>query len=237
MKKTTYILSFFLLLTSCGKDENALLIEEVLFPCSSEVSIDAIDHSKYGSIPDDCLFVVLEDDFSNNDFNWNQTMDNNINYETINGVYSMEVISNFYYHSFNDFDDMSSLTNYIIDVDVKILGTNQTKPAALIWGGKDRLDNLYRFSFAKSGKVEIQKRENGQNADAIMDSFTVNNIRPAGFNKLSVKVIGAFNYLFINEVHVATLAIDLFGHEIGFAVGSFSEAEFDNLKVRAIRNF
>lgn len=217
-------------LYSCEEDKPELA-DFLFFECYDPSTFGPLRPEKYDGLPGGCMKVLYAEDFADNTQKWYEESNSQRKIKVTNGVYDFNNPSNINYHLYFKFSDLEKLSQYQLDVDLKIL-SGTTNNCSLNWGGNGGWENTFRFGFDKSSKYTIAINK-AQATPAPLVPLTYSALIDVNnFNKLTVRFYKGTHYLFINKTLVfRTDKIIPYGKEAGFRVGAISTCQFDNFTI------
>lgn len=167
---------------------------------------------------------LLNEGFDNNRNNWTTGNNERSRAEIRDGLYMFEskTSESGFFVARPQVIDQSR--DFEIESNIKIVSGTGT--ALLQWGGNDA-NNFYFMGFNREGTGVVGNWTVGVSASTPLD-----NIKATDFNKLTIRKLGEFYHVYVNEVYYEVLEYELFlGNSIGFLVGPATEIHIDNISI------
>ncbi|AZQ64986.1 caspase family protein [Flammeovirga pectinis] len=163
------------------------------------------DYKVYSAVPTYAKSIYFSDEFEDNTNEWTIVpyLSDDVRESKIKkGEYRLtsydkdelvvEVMSGFGYTDLNDFE---------IEVAIKHNDFQRSHANGLIWGMSPDTNNAYGIAFNADGEYHIQELFDGQENDLVPWTYNAAILKD-DFNKLTVRKIEEWYYLFINEQFV-----------------------------------
>jgi len=177
----------------------------------------------YSGVQSSQKSLVLYDDFDNNINNW---------WLKDYGIQTASISNGHYLINSNDrTKSILKSMPYLEDIDFEIemvfkIASQKksqlaTRSGGLIWGRHSRDKNQFSFSYNLKKGINAQKRLSASRFVFYLRNQEQEQIQPDGYNKLTVRKVDNYYYLFMNEILVSSFsATPFFGEGLGFAVSN-----------------
>ncbi len=120
-------------------------------------------------------------------------------------------------------------TDKDFELEVRIQISEGERSALFQWGGNDGSD-LYFFGFANDGSLLAGNWQEG-----LVLGQTSNLVQSGAYNTLTVRKVGQFYYLYLNDSYLDVLEFEPFlGNKISFYVGQETTMLVDYLRIREL---
>jgi len=167
---------------------------------------------------------VLTENYNDNSRNWTVGNSQISRAEIRDGIYRFEskASDSGFFVARPQIIDQSR--DFEIEANIRIV--SGTGSALLQWGGNNS-SNFYFLGFNAQGSGVV-----GNWAVGVSAGNKISNLKSSGFNKLTIRRIGDFYHLYINEVYYEILEFEPFmGNSIGYLVGPNTEMYIDDVKI------
>jgi hypothetical protein len=199
-----------------------------LFDVNTPTPDWALDFPTYTATEGRSREALLTEDFIDNRHRWNLGINNEVSSDIVNGNFVFEALADDAY--------ISPLSGIVIDqeqdfeLETSIKLVSGDRSVMLLWAGSGVADYNY-FGLSSDSAAFVGNWVSGISIIRELDFFD-----PNDYNKVTVRKLGDFYHLYINEQYFDVMEVEPFnGNLLGFYVGTRSKMLVDYLYVNQLQ--
>lgn len=238
--KLNYLVLFLLALlvcSSCGREENAELVDAVISNCYDEGAFGPVIPERIDGLPQTCMTNFFTDLFDDDDRGWREINDNDREYRITGGRFRLESKSDNNWYTGIGAADLDDTGNYQISAWIRFdeMRSNSSY-ASLYYAEEGALDYAIEISINKARSVQVRELIDKRYQPAKYGPVFSNTVLTDDYNKLTVRVYKGIHYFFVNNVFITSVQ-GLRGEDgsVGFSVPSRSEISIDAVQMLTIQ--